>query len=69
MPGGLLAAGCPGERALVWVTAGTTSKLWSAALQATQVKVDLLDVHIKICYEGQFIYDSPDELSIRSGSK
>jgi hypothetical protein len=34
-----------------WVTAGTTSNIWTASLQAGHVKVYPLDVHTKIPYE------------------
>jgi len=48
---GRLLAALPGEKALVWVTAGTTSNIWTASLQAGHVKVYPLDVHTKIPYE------------------
>jgi len=48
---GRLFAAWPGEKALVWVSAGTTIELETAPLQALQVKLYPLNVHAHIPYE------------------
>src|SRR6516225_9071578 len=47
---GQLFAACPDEKALIWVSAGTTTKVWTAPLQAAQVKLYALNVHASIPY-------------------
>src|SRR5271157_4607682 len=48
---GRLFAAWPGEKALVWVSAGTTIELDTSSLQALQVKLYPLNVHAHIPYE------------------
>lgn len=47
---GQLFAAWPDEKALIWVSAGTTVKVWTAPLQAAQVKLYPLNVHTNIPY-------------------
>jgi VWFA-related protein len=48
---GQLFAAWPGEKALIWVSAGTTTRIWTSPLQAVQVKLYPLNVHANIPYE------------------
>ena len=48
---GRLFAAWPNEKALIWVSAGTTTKVWTAPLQTAQVKLYPLNVHTGIPYE------------------
>jgi VWFA-related protein len=48
---GQLFAAWPGEKALIWVSAGTTTRIWTSPLQAVQVKLYPLNVRGNIPYE------------------
>lgn len=53
-------AAWPGEKALIWVSAGTTIKLWTAPLQAAQVRLYALNVHASIPYAFVSTFTTPD---------
>jgi len=57
---GRLFAAWPDEKALIWVSAGTTTKVWTAPLQAAQVKVYALNVHADIPYKFIASFTRPD---------
>jgi len=57
---GQLFAACPDEKALIWVSAGTTTKVWTAPLQAAQVKLYALNVHASIPYAFVTTFTTPD---------
>ena len=48
---GRLFAALPGEKALIWISAGTTTPIWTAPLQAAQVRLYPLNVHADVAYE------------------
>jgi VWFA-related protein len=53
-------AAWPGEKALIWVSAGTTTEVWTSPLQAAQVKVYALNVHGNIPYKFIASFTTPD---------
>ena len=57
---GRLFAAWPDEKALIWVSAGTTTKVWTAPLQAAQVKLYALNVHTLIPYKFIASFTRPD---------
>jgi len=57
---GRLFAAWPDEKALIWVSAGTTTKVWTAPLQAAQVKLYALNVHTLIPYKFIASFNRPD---------
>lgn len=48
---GRLFAAWPGEKALIWISAGTTTRIWTSPLQAIQVKLYPLNVNANLPYE------------------
>ena len=48
---GQLFAALPGEKALIWISAGTTTPIWTAPLQAAQVRLYPLNVHLDVADE------------------
>lgn len=56
---GRLFAAWPDEKALIWISAGTTNQVWTAPLQAAQVKVYALNVHADIPYEFVATFTTP----------
>jgi VWFA-related protein len=58
-----LFAGWTGEKALIWISAGTTSPVWTAPLQAAQVRLYSLNVHANIPYEFTASFTRPDSTS------
>jgi VWFA-related protein len=57
---GQLFAAWPGEKALIWISAGTTIKVWTSPLQAAQVKLYPLNVHANIPYEFISSFTTPE---------
>jgi VWFA-related protein len=57
---GRLFAAWPDEKALIWVSAVTTTKVWTAPLQAAQVKLYALNVHTLIPYKFIASFTTPD---------
>jgi VWFA-related protein len=57
---GQMFAAWPGEKLLIWVSAGTTIKVWTSPLQAAQVKLYPLNVHANIPYEFISSFTRPD---------
>lgn len=53
-------AAWPGEKALIWVSAGTTTKVWTEPIQVEQVKVYAIDVHTDMNYRSTASFTSPD---------
>ena len=48
-----------GEKTLIWISAGTTIKVWTESLQAAQVKLYPLNVHARIPYEFIATFTTP----------
>ena len=57
---GRLFAAWPDEKALIWISAGTTTAVWTAPLQAAQVKLYALNVHANIPYKFIASFTTPD---------
>jgi len=57
---GRLFAAWPDEKSLIWISAGTTNKIWTAPLQAVQVKLYALNVHASINYRFIASFTTPD---------
>jgi VWFA-related protein len=57
---GRLFAAWPGEKALIWITAGTTTPVWTSPLQAAQVRLYALNVHTNLPYEFIASFTTPD---------
>jgi VWFA-related protein len=57
---GQMFAAWPGEKALIWISAGTTIKVWTSPLQAAQVKLYPLNVHANIPYEFISSFTTPE---------
>jgi VWFA-related protein len=66
---GQLFAAWPGEKALIWISAGTTLNIWTRPLEAVQVRLYPLSVHPGIPYE--FITSMTDTIGgvdVKTGS-
>jgi VWFA-related protein len=57
---GRLFAAWPDEKALIWISAGTTLKVWTEPLQAAQVKLYALNVHANIPYNFIATFTRPE---------
>jgi VWFA-related protein len=57
---GQLFSAWPDEKALIWVSAGTTAAIWTAPLQALQIRLYSLNVHANIPYEFVSTFTRPD---------
>jgi len=57
---GRLFAAWPDEKALIWISAGTTTPLWTSPLQAAQVRLYALNVHTNVPYEFIASFTTPD---------
>ena len=57
---GRLFAAWPDEKALIWVSAGTTTGVWTAPLQAAQMKLYPLNAHADIPYEFVASFTTPE---------
>ena len=56
---GKLFAAWPGEKALIWVSAGPTQPVWTAPLQAMEVKLYPIHVHTSVPYEFVASFTTP----------
>jgi len=55
-----LFAAWPDEKTLIWISAGTTTAVWTAPLQAAQVKLYALNVHANIPYRFIASFTTPE---------
>lgn len=57
---GQMFAAWPGEKLLIWVSAGTTIEVWTSPLQAAQMKLYPLNVHANVPYEFISTFTTPE---------